>query len=62
MLSKNAMKEVEKLDVSYFPKTLYKYMSFKDYTAEMIKDNYLYLSPVELMDKSVKTYKLLQLL
>lgn len=42
--------EVEKLDASYFPKTLYKYMSFKDYTAEMIKDNYLYLSPAELMD------------
>lgn len=43
-------KEVEKLDASYFPKTLYKYMSFKDYTAEMIRDNYLYLSPAELMD------------
>lgn len=24
--------EVEKIDVSCFPKTLYKYMSFKDYT------------------------------
>lgn len=43
-------KEVEKLDASYFPKTLYKYMCFKDYTAEMIKDNYLYLAPAELMD------------
>lgn len=43
-------KEMEKLDASYFPKTLYKYMSFKDYTAEMLRDNYLYLSPAELMD------------
>lgn len=43
-------KEVEKLDTSYFPKILYKYMSFKDYTVEMIKDNYLYLSPAKLMD------------
>ena len=39
-----------KLDTSYFPKILYKYMSFKDYTVEKIKDNYLYLSPIELMD------------
>ena len=38
-------KETEKLDPSYFPKTLYKYMNFKDYTAEMIRNNYLYLSP-----------------
>ena len=43
-------KEVEKLDASYFPKILYKYMNFKDYTAEMIRNNYLYLSPAELMD------------
>lgn len=42
--------EVEKIDVSCFPKTLYKYMSFKDYTIEMLRDNYLYLSPAELMD------------
>ena len=29
-------KEVEKLKTSYFPKALYKYMSFQEYTAEMI--------------------------
>lgn len=43
-------KEAEKLNISFFPKTLYKYMSFKDYTVEMIRDNYLYLSPAKLMD------------
>ena len=41
---------MENLDASFFPKTLYKYMSFKDYTVEMIRDNYLYLSPAKLMD------------
>lgn len=43
-------KEVVKLEASCFPKTLYKYMSFNDYTVEMIRDNYLYLSPAKLMD------------
>ena len=37
----NAMKkynkEIEKLDVSCFPKILYKHMSFKDYTVDMIR-------------------------
>lgn len=42
--------EANKLNSYNYPKILYKYRNFDEYTIEMIKDSYLYLAPVNKMD------------